>query len=86
MGRLNTNDNFARGQNFNNLAQKLKTNKTVQFKAEMDGLRKKYELNHPLIHSAPRSEQKNQMIRSAHNTNLPKVAKINDKHKKAWFG
>ena len=52
----------------------------------MDDLRKKYELNHPLVHSAPRSEQKNQMIRAAHNTNLPKVAKINDKHKKAWFG
>jgi hypothetical protein len=85
MGRLNTNDNFAFGQNFNALQASLKAKPSVQFKARMDQLRKNYELNHPLVHSAPSSQRKNTMMRASHNTNLPQVASQYSRHGKAWF-
>jgi hypothetical protein len=85
MGRPAANERSAFGQNYNTLPDKMRTNKTVQFQARTDALRKQYELNHPLVHSAPTSKQVNKMIRAAHQTNLPKVANEYSKHGRAWF-
>ena len=57
----------------------------VEFRARMDELRKRYEKNHPLTHSAPNAKHVNYMIKTAHQTNLPKVANQYSKHGKAWF-
>ena len=84
MGRLSTNDNFAFGQNFNKLKPTLTKNPLVAFRAKMDILRNKYELNHPLVHSTPTASTK-PLIRTCHNVNLPKVAHQYSKHGKAWF-
>ena len=79
MGRLNTNDNFAFGQNMNDLRANLKKNKVVEFRAKMDALRRRYELNHPLVHSTPISSNTPHM-RTSHVTNLPKVANQYSRH------
>ena len=85
MGRLASNDRFAFGQNYNTLPANMKKNNMVEFQARMDALRKKYEMNHPLVHSAPDAKVVNKMIRASHQTNLPKVANEYSKHGKAWF-
>ena len=84
MGRLNTNDNFAFGQNFNKLPSTLKKNPMVEFRSKMDDLRRRYELNNPLVHSTPVASV-SPMIRTSHEINLPQNANQYSKHGKAWF-
>jgi hypothetical protein len=84
MGLLATNDRNAFGQNFDRLSEKMKTHKSVQFRSRMDGLRKRYELNHPFTHATPPFQQDHH-IRAAHETNLPRTATQYSQHGKAWF-
>lgn len=84
MGRLATNDRNAFGQSYERLPASMKTDRMVQFRAQMDGLRKRYELNHPFTHATPPFKQDHR-IRGAHETNLQQTAHQYDQHGKAWF-
>jgi hypothetical protein len=84
MGLLATNDSFTFGQNLERLQPSFKKNPAVEFRSRMDALRKRYELNHPLVHSATLAKQQ-PMIRTSHETNLPRTANAYSKHGKAWF-
>ena len=84
MGRLNTNDRNAFGQNIEMLRGNMLKRPEVNFRARMDQLRKNYELNHPLVHQTPKGKV-TYRIRTAHQTNLPKPANVYSRYGKAWF-
>ena len=84
MGRLSTNDRNVFGQNFDRMPASLRSNQMVAFRANMDALRKRYELNHPLVFSAKKANY-TPPIQTSQETNLPQVANEYSRHGKAWF-
>ena len=84
MGRLSTNDRNVFGQNFDRMPTSLRSNQMVAFRANMDALRKRYELNHPLVFSVKKANY-TPPIQTSQETNLPQVANEYSRHGKAWF-